>query len=126
SPPRKRRAGSVLPIRQPATWWRESPPPPIDRAPPATRWPLPFPLSSFRPPLSRLRRRFVFDAAGIEDRVGHFMQRILLHHRAALEGAARHAVNERRRLVLSERHRLGVAQFQHSVRAVLAHAGQDH
>ena len=48
----------------------------------------------------RLRHRL----AGIEDRVGHVRQRILTHHRAALEGHARHAVDQRRCLVLTERY----------------------
>src|SRR5262249_10553164 len=46
--------------------------------------------------------------AGREDRSRHAVERDLLHHGAALERRARHAVDQRRLLVLAERHGAGL------------------
>src|SRR5579871_4065705 len=63
--------------------------------------------------------------AGFENGFGHMVERALAHHRTALEGNPRHAIDQRRRLILADGDRSGFAHLQHTFGAVLAHAGED-
>src|SRR5579863_6456312 len=65
-------------------------------------------------------------AASIDDRAGEVRQRELALDGAAFEGDARHAVDERARLVLAERAGARLAHLQQPLGPVLAHAGEDH
>ena len=71
------------------------------------------------------RRAIASTCTGVENRVGHMSERMLAHHRTALESRARHAVDQRRipRPVRALRRR--TPQFQHPLGAVLTHAGQN-
>ena len=67
----------------------------------------------------------MFAGAGIENGFGNIKQAVLGFDGADFEGDARHTVDQRRALVLTERDASGPTHREQAVGAVAAHAGKN-